>query len=585
VPPLATSGVSARSRRAFRVVLLLLGAGFAAVGAGGQQPPIFEDVSREAGIDFVHFNGMAGDWTIAEITGAGAALFDFDGDGDLDAYLVQGAMLGGDMSRALFPWRGAEPPRGRLLRNDLEVGPDGTRRPRFVDVTGRSGIDAGGYGMGAATGDFDNDGRVDLYLTNLGPNRLYRNRGDGTFADVTGPSGTDDPRWSTGAAFLDYDRDGDLDLYVANYVDFESDPTRACYAGSSARDFCGPKAYRPVPDRLFRNRGDGTFDDVTASSGVASAWGAGFGVVAADLDGDDWLDIYVANDGDPNLLWINQRDGTFRNDALFAGAALDANGAAQASMGLDAGDFDGDGDEDLVMTHIVQESNALYVNDGRGLFEDRSIPSGIAAVSRSKTGFGVGWIDYDNDGWLDLLVLNGAVLSIPDLARQGDPYPLGMANDLLRNRGDGTFAVESERGGEAFARAEVGRGAAFGDVDNDGDADVLVTNNNGPARLLLNRAGNIRPWIGLRLLTAGGRDALGARVEVIRRDGPSLWRRAGTDGSYCSARDPRVLVGLGSAADVTAVRVRWPSGRIETFGPPPRGRYVDLREGTGTEAP
>ena len=571
------------SPRLVRLTLALVGA--ALCGAAAAPPPaIFEDVTREVGLDFRHFNGMTGDFTIAEITGSGAGVFDFDDDGDLDVYLVQGALLGTDMGKAVFPWRGPERPMGRLFRNDLVVGKGGTGGLHFTDVTAASGIVADGYGMGVATGDYDDDGRVDLYLTNLGPNRLYRNRGDGTFADVTARAGADDSRWSTGAAFLDYDRDGHLDLYVANYLDFESDPTRACYSSSSARDFCGPKAYRPVPDRLLRNRGDGTFADVTAAAGLSRELAAGFGVIAADFTGDGWTDVYVTNDGDPNTLWVNQHDGTFRDDALFAGVALDANGLAQGSMGIDAGDFDGDGDQDLVMTNIMQEGTTLYANDGKGLFEDRSVASGLSAVSRSRTGFGAGFLDYDNDGWLDLMMLNGAVLSLPHLVRQGDPYPLGQPNDLLHATGRGAFEVVGERAGPSFALAEVSRGAAFGDVDNDGDMDVLATNNNGPARLLLNQVGNLRPWLGVRLLERErNRDAQGALVEVRRASKGALWRRAATDGSYCSARDPRVLVGLGDSDEVTDVRVHWPSGRVERFDSPPARRYVTLREGTGTE--
>jgi hypothetical protein len=445
----------------------------ATVPGHASEEPVFVDVAAQAGIEFTHFNGMTGHFTIAEITGQGAGLVDFDGDGDLDVYLVQGQLLGKEMSKAVFPWRGVKPPTDRLYRNDLVVKTDGTSRLRFTDVTRTSGIEAAGYGMGVATGDYDNDGDVDLYITNLGSNQLYRNRGDGTFEDVTSKAGVDDPRWSTCAAFVDYDRDGDLDLFVSNYVDFETAPTRECYSQSSARDFCGPDAYNPVPDRLFRNRGDGTFEDVTTAAGISKEFGAGFGVVAADYNLDGWIDIYVANDGDPNQLWLNNGDGTFRNEALWAGAAINSTGKAEASMGVDADDFDEDGDDDIFMTHIMEETNTLYVNDGTGLFEDRTASAGLASISLGKTGFGTGWFDFDNDGWLDLLVLNGAVRALAERVRAGDPYPLGQPNHLLRNKGNGKFEVASERAGDSFPLIEVSRGAAFGDIDNDGDTDVL----------------------------------------------------------------------------------------------------------------
>ena len=557
-----------------------------AASGGGASPkdPIFVDQARSAGIEFTHFNGMTGHFTIAEITGQGAGLVDFDGDGDLDVYLVQGRLLGKSMSEAVFPWRGSEPPADRLYRNDLAVNSDGSRRLKFTDVTRASGIVAHGYGMGVATGDYDNDGDVDLYITNLGSNQLYRNRGNGTFEDVTSKAGVDDPRWSTCAAFVDYDRDGDLDLFVSNYVDFETAPTRECYNNSSARDFCGPDAYNPVPDRLFRNRGDGTFEDVTLKAGVNKEFGAGFGVVAADYNRDGWIDIYVANDGDPNQLWLNNGDGTFRNEALWAGAAINSQGSAEASMGVDADDFDNDGDDDIFMTHIMEETNTLYVNDGTGLFEDRTGAAGLATISLGKTGFGTGWFDFDNDGWLDLLVLNGAVRALAERVRAGDAYPLGQPNHLLRNKGNGKFEVASERAGASFPLIEVSRGAAFGDVDNDGDTDVLVANNNGPSRLLINQIGNRNHWIGLRLVTNKvERDAIGARVQVILADGTTRWRRVRTDGSFCSSRDPRVRVGLGTTTKVKEVRILWPDGRGETWASPPVDRYTTLRQGTSPQ--
>ncbi len=552
-----------------------------ALPAVGSDGPYFEDVTAEAGIEFTHFNGMTGNFTIAEITGQGAGLVDYDNDGDLDVYLVQGSLLGEKMSEAVFPWQGEDPPLDRVYRNDLVVHEDGTRTLRFTDVTGSTGIVSDGYGMGVAAGDYDNDGWVDLYVTNLGANALYRNQGDGTFVDVTEKAGVGDPRWSTCAAFLDYDHDGDLDLFVANYVDFETDPDRECYNNSSARDFCGPDAYNPVPDSLYRNRGDGTFENVSVRAGVNAEYGAGFGVVASDLNGDGWIDIYVANDGDPNQLWLNNQDGTFRNEALWAGAAVNSEGMAEASMGLDAADFDGDGDDDLFMTHIMEETNTLYVNDGTGLFEDRTATAGLASISRGKTGFGTGWFDFDNDGWLDLLIFNGAVRALAERVRAGDPYPLGQPNHLLRNQGNGRFEVVSDRAGDMFPLIEVSRGAAFGDVDNDGDMDVLMANNNGPTRLLLNQVGNASSWLGIRCRLADApRDALGARVQVVPEKGPVMWRRVRSDGSFCSTRDPRVLVGLGSTTRVKSITVIWPDGSRETFPGYEAGQYVVLREGS-----
>lgn len=536
-------------------------------------------MAARSGIDFVHFNGATGQDTLAEIMGSGAALFDYDGDGDLDLYLVQGTILDGPLAKAVVPWRGRGRPAGRLFRNDLVVRPDGSRRLRFTDVTDKAGLAFEGYGMGAATGDFDNDGRPDLYVTCLGANHLFRNRGDGTFEDVTKKAGADDPRWSTSAAFIDYDRDGFLDLYVANYVDFETDPNKVCLSPSSAREYCSPQAYAPVPHRLLHNRGNGTFEDVSERSGIGKERGSGLGVVAADLDGDGWPDLMVANDGNPNFLFFNQHDGTFRNDALMAGVAVNAMGRAMAGMGVDAGDFLGDGREHVFITNIMQDPAALFVNEGDGLFSDRTIASGLVPGTLGKTGFGTGWFDWDNDGWLDLVVTNGAVLKIPEQVRAGDPLPLRQPNVLFRNTGSGTFVDATRLAGRAFATPNVGRGIAFGDIDNDGTTDLLITSNGGPARLFLNRAGSRNRWVGLKLLARSGRDALGARVEVRRPGLPSLWRRAHTDGSYLCASDPRVLVGLGPHGATAGLRVIWPDGSSETWPAPPTGRYVTIRQG------
>ena len=488
----------------------------------------FTDRAEESGIDFVHASGASGQLYVSEILGPGAALFDFDDDGDLDVYVVQGRMLGpGTAASALA----GGPPVDRLYRNDLEVRRDGTRILRFTDVTAGSGLDGRGYGMGVAAGDVDNDGRVDLYRTALGPNQLFRNNGDGTFTDVTGQAGVGDPRWSVSASFVDLDRDGWLDLFVGNYLDHRLDaPQPECFTRTGERDYCGPSAFASVPDRLYRNRGNGTFVDVTAAAGVAREHGAALGVAAFDADADGRTDVYVANDGEPNLLWMNRGDGTFTNGALLAGAALNDSGRTEGSMGVDAGDFDGDGDDDLFMTHLTRETNTLYVNDGLGLFEDRTATIGLGAPSLAYTGFGTAWLDYDNDGWLDLLAVNGAVQAshqrfaggVRDApVRAGEPLPLHQPNQLFRNLGNGRFDEVTRRAGAVFELSEVSRGAAFGDIDNDGDVDVLVTNNAGRARLLINEVGNRHRWVGLRLVGGPGRrDMLGARVGVFRDDAP-----------------------------------------------------------------
>ena len=553
----------------------------------GAPPAIFVDATERTGLVFHHFNGMSGETYMAENLGAGVALLDYDGDGDLDVYFVQGSMLNPAKTEkdTLFPPKHPLPLTDRLFRNDLRVLPGGGRELRFTDVTVEAGLKpAPGYGMGVATGDFDGDGRTDLYVTRLGPNQLLRNRGDGTFEDLTAKAGVQDERWSVPATFLDYDRDGRLDLWVGNYVAFTVAAHKPCFADTGGKDYCGPSAYPPQTDRLFRNRGDGTFEDVSAKAGITRADGGALGVVAADFDGDGWTDVYVANDELENQLWRNRGDGTFEDAALLGGVAVSAEGHAESSMGVDAADYDGDGDDDLYIANLTAQTHVLYQNEGGGLFRDARREAGVSAPTFKFTGFGAGFLDYDNDGRLDLFIANGAVRKIEALVRAGDPYPLHQTNLLLRNVG-GRFEDVTSRAGEVFARSAVGRGAAFGDLDDDGDTDVVVSNNNGPARLLLNvlnEAGSAAPWLGLRLVAGEpGRDALGARVEVVRTGKPSLWRRAYSDGSYASASDPRVLVGLGDGGAVEKVRVRWPSGRVEEWTGVKSGVYTTLKEGTG----
>jgi len=513
------------------------------------------------------------------MTGQGGALFDYDNDGDLDVYLVQGAMLGDKpLAAASFP--PPEPiPRDRLLRNDLRPGADGRPQLRFTDVTEASGLNMTGYGMGVATGDFDNDGWVDLYVTQYGSNRLLRNQGDGRFIDVTDRSGTADSGWSTSAAFFDYDRDGWLDLYVVHYVDYLVSDPKTCFARSSQPDYCGPSGFVPQHDRLFHNLGNGRFEEVSDRLLRDYRPGPGLGVVSADFNGDGWADIYVANDGAANQLWINQQGRVFSDESLFAGTAFNRAGKAEASMGVDAGDFDNDGDQDLFMTHLMGESNTLYLNDGKALFEDLTARFGLATGSFPFTSFGTGWIDYDNDGWLDLLVLNGAVQLQPEAMAAGDPYPLRQPNQLFHNEAGSRFREHEYEPDSPLRQQQVSRGAAFGDLDNDGDLDVLVFNNNGPVQLLRNEVGQSHHWIGLRLTDAAGRrDQLGALVDVETADGSRRQRRAHSDASYCSANDPRVLVGLADQAGAVTLRVTWPDGTRQEIRDLQPDRYHHIRQ-------
>jgi hypothetical protein len=531
---------------------------------------------------------MSGRFYYPEIIGPGVALFDFDNDGDLDVFLVQGDMLGSGTPS--FPRPPADRPGGRLFRNDLTVAPDGTRTLHFTDVTEQSGIRTRGYGMGVAAGDFDNDGCVDLYLTNLGANQLFHNNCDGTFTDVSKASGTADPSWSVSAAFVDVDRDGWLDLFVGNYLNYSIAANVPCLSPSGLPDYCSPNVYRAQPSRLFHNNHDGTFTDITTASGLSRDFGPALGVTTADFNGDGWIDLYVSNDGHENQLWINQRDGTFMNMGPLSGAALSAHGLPKAGMGVDAGDIDNDGDEDLFVTNLTGEGNDLYVNDGTGTFEEQSAASGLGLGSLGFTGFGAAWFDIDNDGRLDTLIVNGAVRTIEALRQANDPFPLHQRKLLFRNRDGRRFDDVTARGGAALQLSEVSRGAAFGDIDNDGDTDVVVANNGGHVRLLLNEVGSRNHWVGLRLVgtnvarrrsgSIGGRDMLGARVAVVRGDGAMLWRRVRSDASYASANDPRVLVGLARSTAEPRVRVIWPDGQKEEWSRVPIDRYTTLVQGS-----
>ena len=541
--------------------------------------PLFVESAAATGLSFTHVTGATGQSYMPEQMGAGVALFDYDNDGDLDVFLVQGGPLDAASTGR------TNGPSCRLFRNDLTIGPDGRRTIHFTDVTEKAGLALRTYGMGVAVGDYNNDGYLDLFVTSFGPETLFKNNGDGIFTDVTAEAGVSDPLWSTSAAFIDYDRDGNLDLFVANYVDFSLASNKLCHDAVGARDYCSPRAYRPVPDRLYHNEGNGRFRDVTDSSGISKADGAGLGVATGDYNGDGWLDLYVANDATPNQLWINRHDGTFVDEGLLSGAALNAAGNPEGSMGIASGDFDRDGDEDLFVTNIIGETFALYVNDGKGNFEDARVRTGLAAPTAGMTGFGTDWFDYDNDGWLDLFVANGAVNIIE--AQRGQPFPFRMPNQLFHNIG-GRFQETSRDGGPAFAHAGIGRGAAFGDIDNDGDVDVVVTNNGGPVSLLLNQSDRKNHWLEISARQDRvNRFAFGAwiGVELAGSDPsaprPTIWRRVRTDGSYLSASDVRVHVGLGASASVAGVVVQWPDGQRERWTGVAVDRLVTLQRGTG----
>ena len=521
----------------------------------------FAEVAEAADIHFNHVNGMVGERWLVEIMGAGAALADFDGDGLLDVYLVQGGPLA-DRSGKL--------PCDRFYR---QLGGDALR---FEDVTAEAGVCADGYGMGVASGDFDNDGDVDLFVANFGPNQLLENLGDGRWRDITAAAGVAGDAWSVSASFADVDGDGRLDLYVGNYLDFAFATRKRCTDNESRPSYCSPEVYEPAPDRLYKNLGNGRFADVSAAAGIHAASGAALGVVIRDFDNDGKQDVFVANDMADNLLWKNRGDGTFADDALMAGVAVNGDGMVEASMGVAAQDFDADCDIDLFLTHLAAQTNTLYVNNGRGWFTDRANTTGVAAASIPDTGFGTAWFDADNDGDLDLFSANGAVTAIAGQAPGPLGLPLRQPNRLWLNDGQRYWETPNV---DALQVAEVSRGTALGDVDNDGDLDLLVTNNRGAARLYRNDSASGH-WLGISLAAADGSTTIGSQVQL---EGASCTvRHVAADGSYGSANDSRVHFGLGADATPKHVRVVWPDGGAQRFGPLAVDRYHRLQRQPAT---
>jgi hypothetical protein len=531
-------------------------------GTGSEANAVtFTDITAQAGVSFRHVNGASSQKHIAETMGSGALFFDFDDDGWLDLLLVDGGSV---VDRSVAA--GAQ---HRLYRN--------TGDGQFDDVTRASGIAHKEYGMGACAADYDNDGHVDLYLTNFGPNVLYRNDGRGHFTDVTQKAGVGSGLLSASCAFADIDNDGDVDLFVANYVD--PDPGKIC-GDARARAYCRPDVYSGVPSVLYRNDGDGTFTEVSKAAGLDRADGKALGVVFADYDGDGRVDLFVANDLTRNFLYHNEGKGTFKEAGLPAGVALASDGRVRAGMGTDFGDYDGDGRPDLVVTNFESETHSLFRNLGGGLFADATFESGLGPATLPFLGFGVQFLDYDNDMDLDVAIANGHVLDNTDLFRSTSRY--AQRNLLLRNDGRGRFAEAGRQSGAGFALEKVSRTLVAGDIDNDGDLDLLVSNNGQSADLLRNER---RGPAGNALLVKlrgrqSNRDGIGA-VVIATVGSRQLSREVRAGSSYLGQSDTRTHFGLGAATAVDRLDVRWPSGRVDALKAVPAQQVVTVAEGEG----
>jgi hypothetical protein len=538
---------------------IVLSASFTAA----QQPPAvtFTDVTQAAGLRFRHTNGAFGKKYLPETMGSGGAFLDYDGDGWQDILLVNSkgwpGQKGGRATSALY----------RNLKN-------GT----FADVSAAAGLDVEMYGMGVAAGDYDNDGRTDVYLTGLGGNRLFHNDGS-RFTDVTAKAGVGNGGFSTSAAFLDYDRDGRLDLFVANYVEWTIEKDLYCTLDGKTKSYCTPESYQGQSPTLYRSRGDGTFEDVTKKAGLWNPASKALGVSLLDYDSDGWLDIFVANDTQPNRLYRNGGDGTFKDVGMAAGVAFGETGVARAGMGTDAADYDGSGRPSLVIGNFSNEMMGLYHNEGTGLFIDEAPASTIGKTTLLSLTFACFFFDYDLDGRLDIFGVNGHVSD--DIEAVQPKVKYAQPPNLFRNLGGRRFEAVTSAG-SAFQVPMVGRGGAYGDFDNDGDLDLLVTTNNGPARLLRNDGGNKSQWLRVRTVgTRANRDGIGARVTVTTPDGKTSWGLVKTGSSYCSQSELPLTFGLGSATKAAKVEVAWPGGATETVSDVAAGRTIVIQEGKG----
>jgi hypothetical protein len=550
-------------------IVIVLSLRFGAVGFPTSLPLTFTNIAREAGLDMnIVSGGHEKNIYLTETTGTGVAMIDYDGDGLVDLFFVNGSTLEG------FPAGAA--PTNHLYRNK------GDRT--FEDVTEKAGLAASGWGQGACVGDYDNDGHDDLFVTYWGQNRLYHNDGHGHFVDVTAAAGLATPRrWSTGCAFLDYDRDGRLDLFVGDYIDF--DPAKTPRPESGLCRYrglpvaCGPSGLPGGHNALYRNRGDGTFEDVSERSGIARASGTyTLGVSTIDFDNDGWVDLYVADDSSPSVLYRNNHDGTFTDIAIRAGCAYSQDGKAQAGMGVAIGDYDRNGTMDIFKTNFAGDTSTLYANTGRGLCEDRTFAAGMGLNTR-WLGWGTAFVDFDNDGWLDLLLVNGHVY--PEVRQVKSESGYEQPKVFYRNLGNGRFEDLTARLGPPLTIPKAARGAAFGDIDNDGHIDVAIANVNDHPDLYRVTGNPAHHWIELKLTgTASNRDAIGARVHIVAA-GVEQWQEVRGGGSYLSQNDLRVHFGLTAATAVDRLDVRWPNGRQERWEHLAADRLHMLVEGTG----
>jgi hypothetical protein len=536
----------------------------AALTTSAASPPIaFTDVTLQAGIRFVHNNGGFGQKYLPETIGSGVLFFDADDDGWQDALFVNSKNWPGHPGPSSLP---------ALYRN--------VRNGTFADVTRGSGLDIELYGIGGSAADFDNDGMVDVYLTALGGNRLFRNIGGARFVDVTKRAGVGDGGFSTSALWFDYDHDGRLDLFVAHYVEWSESTDLFCTLDGKNKSYCTPESYKGQSPSLYRNRGDGTFENVTRKAGLYDTSSKGLGVAILDFDGDARMDVFVANDTEPNRLYRNKGNGTFEDVAVGAGVAFSQEGVARAGMGVDAIDYDGSGRPSLVIGNFSNQMMALFHNEGRGLFIDDAPRSAIGRSSLLTLTFGCFFFDYDLDGLPDIFAANGHVSD--DIGRVQLRVTYAERPQLFRNLGRKQFEDASAQSGPALQRPVVARGAAYGDYDNDGDLDIAITVNNGPARLYRNDGGNRANMLRLKLVgTASNRDGIGARVEVSLGGGRSMWQIVKTGSSYASQSELPLTFGLGRAVGVDRIRVAWPSGRLDVIGALPANQVVTIKEGMG----